>query len=346
MIEAPPPDENPKSIKLWKAEHIALTTLVVGVITSFSWSVLGGFLLAGINWVRMGKTRKALLNIPMAILFSELFVYTSITRVPFYLKTRLPTPAVVIIYFTLAFVAIMYLHTQMRRDDAEFVAQGKRIKSQYPGLAVLIIFLGIPLFILLGLGNVFLFRAMGFCDIPSVYSLGTVINGPRFEGLASGLIQLDDFSCDWSWGHSEVEYNEALSQHAATQPDNPNIIERVSHDLSGEYAKDGKSYYFIMEHYLQKQTTLVTEDDVPPFILQKETQPDQKLLPLVITPHGNIQFVHCRRDVLTYCDVMVGYDHVISSFDIVVEAPPEVIEEVIHFLLTTTDARIQQIDSP
>lgn len=346
MMETPPPDENSKSIQLWKAEHIALTTLVVGVITSFSWSILGGFLLAGINWVRMGKTRKALLNIPMAILFSGLFTYTSFGRVPRYLENPLPSPAVVIIYFTLAFVAIMYLHTQMRRDYAEFVAQGKPIKSQPSGLGVLIIFLGIPLFILLGLGNIFLFRAMGFCEIPSVYSLGTVMNGPRFEGLASGLIQLDDFSCDWSWGLSEVEYNDDLSQRSWTQADNPNIVDRVYHTLAGDITQNGEEYFFTISHYLQRQTTPVTEDDVLHFITRWGDKRNKNLLPLTLVSHGIIQQARCSEDGLTSCDVVVGYEHIISYFEITVIAPPEVIEEVIHFLLTTTDARIQQIDSP
>ena len=345
MLEAPAetiPTE--KSIKLWTAENIALTTLIIGVISSFAWSILGGFLLAGINWVRMGKTRKALLNIPVAILFSGLFVYTSITHVPWYLKTRLPTPAVVIIYFTLAFVAIMHLHTQMRRDYAEFVALGKPVKSQYPGLGVLISFLGIPVFFVLGLGSIFLFRAVGVCDIPSVYSLGTIINGPRFDGLASGLIQLDDFSCAWSWGISKVEYNEALSQYAWTQPDDPNIVDRVYHDLAGDYTKDGKSYYFIMGHFLQRQTAPVTEKDVQQFITQGEAQRDDNLLPLTFVSHGVIQQAHCSQDGLTKCDIVVGYDHVISHFEITVLAPPEVIEEVVNFLLSATDERLQMLD--
>ncbi len=346
MMETLPPDENSKSIQLWKAEHIALTTLVVGVITSFSWSILGGFLLAGINWVRMGKTRKALLNIPMAILFSGLFTYTSYGRVPRYLANPLPTPAVVIIYFTLAFVAIMYLHTQMRRDYAEFVAQGKPIKSQPSGLSVLIIFLGIPFFILLGLGNIVLFRAVGFCDIPSVYSLGTVINGPRFEGLASGLIQVEDFSCDWSWGISEVKYNDDLSQRSWPQANNPNIVDRVYHTLAGDITQNGEEYFFTIHHYLQRQTPPVTESDVQGFMTRWDDQRNKNLLSLTLLPHGIIQQARCSEDGITYCNVVVGYDHLISYFDVTVIAPPEVIEDVLTFLLTTTDERIELIDQP
>ncbi len=342
MLETPPPDENSKSFKLWKTEHIALTTLVVGVIASFSWSILGGFLLAGINWIRMGKTRKALLNIPVAILFSGLFTYTSYSRVPRYLANPLPTPAVVIIYFALAFVAIMYLHTQLIRDHAQFAAQGKRAEKQSLGLAVLTSLLGIPLFMVLMLGNIYLARAVGLCNFPSVYSLGTIFNGPRFEGLASGLIQLDDFSCDWNWWISEVKYNDKLSQYTRTQPDNPDIVDRVFHGLAGDFIKGKKSYYFTINHYILLQTTEVTEDDAQRFLRPSE----ENLISLSLNPHGGLQQVSCRQRKLIFCDVVVGYDHVVSYFTVTTDAPPEVIEDILNFLLTTTDERIEQIDQP
>ncbi len=128
-------NSNPKV--LWSARVIGWITLFFGIES--------GFIVASINWFRMGYKAKAFIHVAIAILIAcvNAFFLQDYIKASSYLSTSEYTVRL-LIRFCLIFLAIAYLHTATRKDIHKLLESGMAIKNWNWFFAVLI---GLVLFV-------------------------------------------------------------------------------------------------------------------------------------------------------------------------------------------------------
>jgi hypothetical protein len=113
---------NSESKALWSAQVIGWVTLFFGIAS--------GFIVASMNWFRMGYKSKAYLHVAIAlfIVCVDAFFLQDYLRLSHYLSTKEYFTRV-LVTLLLTFSAIAYLHTATRKDIETFQQHGKLIPS-------------------------------------------------------------------------------------------------------------------------------------------------------------------------------------------------------------------------
>lgn len=193
------PTINSKSKRLWSAHIIGWTTLFFGVVS--------GFVIAAINWARMGYKIKALIHFLIAIIIACLYAFILQDYLGISSSLSVPEFSIrLIIGLVLVFLAIAYLHTATRKDIENLRQHGENIEDWNWSLAAVF-------------GIIFFMACNSLNNFGTAYRISSFQHHLSCEILKAGMTSQEvDNALNTIGPHKFMEMGAYFVPHTQTPP--------------------------------------------------------------------------------------------------------------------------------
>lgn len=337
---------------LWKPRVIAISVLILGFVSNFAVGVAVGVVLAGTNWLRLGKKQKALIHFIAGLWLVLLYAASDKPGLSPALLTELLIIPFVLYYGSGTLIAY-YLYWQSDRDRRSLAAT-HQLSHDPPWRGV--IWLTVATIFLVGLlqvGLVYGARAAGMSRLPSLAEFITDLMAENeFRGIAVGLVQTQDFRGGWRWDYSSVARNDGLSLSIWAEEEGDRVVDRSAHSLLGLYGEVPHTVTFF--HLIKRWREPVTAEAVHQEFV-KHVNIYGPAMPIRMISTGQFQESTCVTDPSDFrgCEIVVSHGHYTSYLKVHVTGQPPIdpatLEIIINQALAGTDARLTAMaaaDSP
>lgn len=333
---------------LWKPRVIALSVLILGLVSNFAVGVAVGVILAGANWLRLGKRQKALIHFIAGLWLVLLYAASDKPALSPALLTELLLIPFVVYYGSGALIAT-YLYWQSNRDQRSLATADQPSLDPPWGRVIWLTVGTIAAVGLLQVGIVYGSRAAGLDHLPSLDEIITdLMAEEQFRGIAVGLVQPQDFSGDWRWDYSSVARNEGLSPSIWSEEEGDRVVDRAAHSLQGFYGEPAQVVTFF--HLIKRWREPVTAEMVHREFV-KHVNIYGPAMPIGLISTGQFQESTCVADPSDFrgCEIVVSHGHYTSLLKVHVTNQPPIdpasLETIINQALAGTDARLTAMEA-
>jgi hypothetical protein len=333
---------------LWKPRVIAISVLILGLVSNFAVGLTVGLLLAAVNWRRTGQTQKALIHLAAGLWLVLLYAASDKPGLSSALLTELLIIPFLIYYGSGVLIAL-YLYWQIKRDQDRFALSQAAIQEP-PWRGVILLTVLTVFFVgLLQVGLAYGARAAGWPGLPSLAEVITEIAAEsEFRGIAVGLVQKQDFGGDWRWDYSSVARNEGLSQSIWAEEEGDRVADRAAHSLQGVY---GELEYSITFFHLIKRWREPVSADLVHQEFVKHVNIYGPPMPIRLISTGQFQESTCVADSSDFrgCEMVIGHGHYTSHLKVHVTGQPPIdpasLEAIVNEALAGSDARLAAMEA-